>query len=91
MTDSPPTPIKKADSEDSPKMKIYVKQLVALATSKAPPDRVGWLLKRGEVNKSFQKRYLFQLIRCLTSARSFQGRPQGQTFHLWIHGMDLTY
>ncbi|XP_022668657.1 sesquipedalian-1-like [Varroa jacobsoni] len=38
-------------------MKIYVKQLVALAVSKAPPDRAGWLLKRGEVNKNFQKRW----------------------------------
>ncbi|OQR66397.1 sesquipedalian-1-like, partial [Tropilaelaps mercedesae] len=38
-------------------MKIYVKQLVALAMSKTPADRAGWLLKRGEVNKSFQKRW----------------------------------
>ncbi|XP_003738475.1 sesquipedalian-1 [Galendromus occidentalis] len=38
-------------------MKIYLKQLVSIATSKTPADRQGWLLKRGEVNKNFQKRW----------------------------------
>ena len=39
-------------------MKINESTLIAYATStKCPTDKEGWLWKRGEVNKSFQKRY----------------------------------
>jgi len=39
------------------KMKINEKTLLSYATSSAPCDREGELLKRGEVNKSFQRRW----------------------------------
>jgi hypothetical protein len=39
-------------------MKINEVTLVKYATSPdVPPEKEGWLWKRGEVNKSFQKRY----------------------------------
>ncbi|KFM71339.1 Sesquipedalian-1, partial [Stegodyphus mimosarum] len=38
-------------------MKINEKNLINFAVSKAYIDREGWLGKRGEVNKSFQKRW----------------------------------
>jgi len=38
-------------------MKINEKNLVYFATSNTPVDKEGWLLKRGEVNKNYQKRY----------------------------------
>ena len=39
-------------------MKINESTLVTYATSQAcPTDKEGWLWKRGEVNKNFQKRY----------------------------------
>ncbi|XP_015924043.1 sesquipedalian-2 [Parasteatoda tepidariorum] len=38
-------------------MKINEKNLVSFAVSKSCIDREGWLGKRGEVNKSFQKRW----------------------------------
>ncbi|KAL1132830.1 hypothetical protein AAG570_010782 [Ranatra chinensis] len=38
-------------------MKINEKNLAAFATSATPVDREGWLVKRGEVNKAFQKRW----------------------------------
>ena len=38
-------------------MKINDKHLVAFATGSAPVDKQGYMLKRGEVNKSFQKRW----------------------------------
>lgn len=38
-------------------MKINEKNLSAFATSATPVDKEGWLNKRGEVNKSFQKRW----------------------------------
>lgn len=38
-------------------MKINEKNLSSFATSATPVDREGWLYKRGEVNKSFQKRW----------------------------------
>lgn len=38
-------------------MKINEKTLVSYAVSSAPCDREGWLLKRGEVNKAFQRRW----------------------------------
>lgn len=39
------------------KMKINDKNLVQFAQSKTPVDREGWLMKRGEVNRAFQKRW----------------------------------
>ncbi|CAH1405425.1 unnamed protein product [Nezara viridula] len=38
-------------------MKINEKNLAAFATSPSGIDKEGWLVKRGEVNKAFQKRY----------------------------------
>jgi len=38
-------------------MKINEKTLSSFSTCSAPCDREGWLLKRGEVNKSFQRRW----------------------------------
>lgn len=38
-------------------MKINEKNLAAFATSSGPVDKEGWLIKRGEVNKAFQKRW----------------------------------
>ena len=38
-------------------MKINERTLVAHATCATPVDKEGWLWKRGEVNKSFQRRY----------------------------------
>jgi hypothetical protein len=39
-------------------MKINELTLINYATSTdTPPDKEGWLWKRGEVNKNFQKRY----------------------------------
>lgn len=38
-------------------MKINEKNLAAFATSATPIDREGWLVKRGEVNKGYQKRW----------------------------------
>ena len=38
-------------------MKINDKHLVAFANSNAPIDKEGYLQKKGEVNKSFQKRW----------------------------------
>ncbi|XP_064460168.1 sesquipedalian-1-like [Ornithodoros turicata] len=38
-------------------MKINDKNLVSFAQSKTPVDREGWLMKRGEVNRAFQKRW----------------------------------
>lgn len=38
-------------------MKINEKNLISFAASKSCIDREGWLGKRGEVNKSFQKRW----------------------------------
>uniref|UniRef100_A0A1B6EUR6 PH domain-containing protein n=1 Tax=Cuerna arida TaxID=1464854 RepID=A0A1B6EUR6_9HEMI len=38
-------------------MKINEKNLAAFATSPTPVDREGWLVKRGEVNKGYQKRW----------------------------------
>lgn len=39
------------------KMKINERNLISFAVSKTCIDREGWLGKRGEVNKSFQKRW----------------------------------
>ena len=38
-------------------MKINEKHLAAFATSSAPVDKTGFLLKRGEMNKAFQRRW----------------------------------
>lgn len=39
-------------------MKINERTLIAYSTtSRTPVDKEGWLWKRGEVNKSFQRRY----------------------------------
>jgi len=38
-------------------MRINEKHLASFATNNCPVDKEGFLLKRGEVNKSFQKRY----------------------------------
>ena len=38
-------------------MKINEKTLCSYWASNTPSDRQGWLYKRGEVNKSFQKRW----------------------------------
>ncbi|XP_063216553.1 sesquipedalian-1 [Bacillus rossius redtenbacheri] len=38
-------------------MKINEKNLAAFATSATPVDREGWLVKRGEVNKGYQRRW----------------------------------
>ena len=38
-------------------MKINEKTLIRFSTSSTPSDREGWLYKRGEVNKSFQRRW----------------------------------
>ncbi|RZF40495.1 hypothetical protein LSTR_LSTR000374 [Laodelphax striatellus] len=38
-------------------MKINEKNLAAYAVSATPVDREGWLVKRGDVNKTFQKRW----------------------------------
>lgn len=38
-------------------MKINEKNLCAFATSATPVDREGWLNKRGDVNKTFQRRW----------------------------------
>ncbi|XP_046987268.1 sesquipedalian-1-like [Schistocerca americana] len=38
-------------------MKINEKNLAAFASSATPVDREGWLVKRGEVNKGYQKRW----------------------------------
>lgn len=38
-------------------MKINEKTLISYAASAAPTDREGWLLKRGEVNRGFQRRW----------------------------------
>lgn len=38
-------------------MKINEKNIVGFAVSKSTVDKDGWLLKRGEVNKSFQRRW----------------------------------
>lgn len=43
--------------ENSRAMKINEKNLSAFATSATPIDREGWLVKRGEVNKGYQKRW----------------------------------
>jgi hypothetical protein len=40
-----------------PTMKINEKNLAAFASSATPVDREGWLVKRGEVNKGYQKRW----------------------------------
>jgi len=38
-------------------MKINEKTLISYCTSSLPSDREGWLEKRGEVNKAFQRRW----------------------------------
>jgi hypothetical protein len=38
-------------------MKINEKNLAAFASSATPVDREGWLVKRAEVNKGYQKRW----------------------------------
>lgn len=38
-------------------MKINEKTLCSYWASNTPSDRQGWLYKRGEVNKAFQKRW----------------------------------
>jgi len=38
-------------------MKINEKNMVAFATSATPVDREGWLNKRGEVNRGYQRRW----------------------------------
>ena len=39
-------------------MKLNERTLIQFSISpKSPPDKEGWLFKRGEVNKSFQQRY----------------------------------
>ena len=38
-------------------MKINEKTLISYCTSNTPSDREGWLVKRGEVNKAFQRRW----------------------------------
>jgi hypothetical protein len=38
-------------------MKINEKNLAAFATSATPIDKEGCLVKRGEINKAFQKRW----------------------------------
>lgn len=38
-------------------MKLNEKNVACFAVSKSPIDKEGWLLKRGEVNKSFQRRW----------------------------------
>lgn len=38
-------------------MKINDKNLVSFALSSSPVDREGWLLKRGEVNRAYQRRW----------------------------------
>lgn len=38
-------------------MKINEKNLAAFASSATPVDREGWLIKRGDVNKGYQKRW----------------------------------
>ena len=38
-------------------MKVNDKHLIAFATGSAPVDKQGYMLKRGEVNKAFQKRW----------------------------------
>jgi hypothetical protein len=40
-----------------PAMKINEKNLAAFAASATPVDREGWLVKRGEVNRGYQKRW----------------------------------
>jgi hypothetical protein len=40
-----------------PVMKINEKNLAAFASSATPVDREGWLIKRGDVNKGYQKRW----------------------------------
>lgn len=44
-------------AEEIPAMKINEKNLAAFASSATPVDREGWLVKRGEVNKGYQKRW----------------------------------
>ena len=39
------------------RMKINEKTLVSYCVSNTPCDREGWLVKRGEVNKAFQRRW----------------------------------
>lgn len=52
------THIKEVQREEKiPKMKINEKTLISYASSSAPCDREGWLLKRGEVNRAFQRRW----------------------------------
>lgn len=38
-------------------MKINEKNMVAFATSATPIDREGWLNKRGEMNRGYQRRW----------------------------------
>lgn len=38
-------------------MKINEKNLCAYSTSSSPIDKEGWLCKRGELNKGYQKRW----------------------------------
>lgn len=38
-------------------MKINEKNMVAFATSATPVDREGWLNKRGEINRGYQRRW----------------------------------
>lgn len=38
-------------------MKINEKNLAAFASSATPVDREGWLVKKGEVNKAYQRRW----------------------------------
>jgi len=38
-------------------MKINEKTLASFANSPSPPDKEGWLLKRGEVNRAYQRRW----------------------------------
>ncbi|KAK3909469.1 Lysine-specific demethylase RSBN1L [Frankliniella fusca] len=40
-----------------PKMKINDKNLSAFASSATPVDKEGWMVKRGEVNKAYQRRW----------------------------------
>ena len=50
------THIKEVQREEKiPKMKINEKTLISYASSSAPCDREGWLLKRGEVQIILKK------------------------------------
>jgi hypothetical protein len=49
--------LSRCTARKAPAMKINEKNLAAFASSATPVDREGWLVKRGEVNRGYQRRW----------------------------------